>query len=865
MMTLLLRLFSWRHCRLAPGATILLVLILAVGVAAYLSVRLANRAAAAGFAQFTNLLTTQSDWVITPPAGRLPESILPELRRALGDLPVHIVPVVESTATPPRAAGGDQQITGDRLTCTLTGLDLLALQNLPVSQPGGSPGRSPQFWRDFLHPRAIFITAALAKREGLEAGQAYSLVINDRIVECRVAAVIPAADDGPQLPETLLLMDLPKVQELTGRIGQLDRVEFLVETGPLAESHRLQVREALERISGGRWNTASPNERRESAETMTRAFSLNLTILSLLALLVGLYLIFQALDGAVVRRREEIGILRSLGVTSGAIRRAWVAEAALLGTAGGVLGALLGWAAAQWTVLAVGRTVNALYYASSARTANLHAVEFFAAVALGCGAGILAGWWPARNAALTPPAQILRRNAVGGTTMGRHRAGAGAILLLLSGLAALLPPLRFADGGRIAAGGYLSALLGLLGGGLLSGPVLHLIGRLFVRAGNRSAPLRVAFSHLRTASSRHRTAAAGLLCATAMTAGMAIMIGSFDSTMRRWIDQAFIADLYISSDGAQSASSQNRIPPSTWKSIVGHPDAGDSNVVQALPVEIDGKRTLLAAGSMPFLRVHQSMTWVESPLDERIFDTSVNTGLCLVSEAFAERFAVARGDRVTLPTPAGSQRLEVAGVFADYGNERGTVLIDREHFVRLFSDQMAASIVLFVKPGRDPAAVRAALQKDHPGLSVFTNASLRAEILRVFRQAFAITWALEIIGLIVAVAGLGLSLASMLVERRGELSTLRSLGMTHGEIARAAAAEGAGIALGGVLPGMALSLGLGWILIRVINKQTFGWTLMFNVPWADLLAFAAVIMTSAALTGWLVGRRAATLPADREE
>lgn len=865
MTRLLLRLFSWRHCRLAPGSTLLLVLILAVGVAAYFSVRLANRAAAAGFAQFTGLLNTQSDWVITPPAGRLPETVLREIRTALGTLPVHVIPVVETTGAPPQAPGAASAEIGSRITYTITGVDLVAVQNLPTTRLGDSAEANVNFWRDFSRPNAIYIPAALARREGLQQGSAFTLTVNDTRVDFHVAGVLPENREGPQAPDTLILMDLPRLQAISGRSGKLDRIEFIVEDGPLAEAHRKEIRRVLESASKGRWNTASPNERRESADTMTRAFRMNLTILSLLALLVGLYLIFQALDGAVVRRREEIGILRSLGVTAGSIRRAWLMEAALLGLAGGILGALLGWGAAQWTVRAVGRTVNALYYASSAETAHLHAGEFAAAVGLGVGAALLAGWRPARQAALSPPAQILRRSSIAGTVAAKGLPLAGVLLLAASAAVTLLPPLRFADGGRIALGGYLAALFALTGGSLLTAPALRAAGRLLGRYSRQSAPSAVAASHLRAASSRHRTAAAGLFCATAMTAGMAIMISSFDTTMRRWIDLSFMADLYISSDGAQSASSQNRIPPESWRAILAHPQAGEANVVNSMPVEVDGKRTLLASWDFAFAKRHRSFHWLQAPMEDIVYDATQNAAVCFVSEAFSERFQRTAGDRVILPTPAGPQTLTIAGVFADYGNDRGTVMIDRAHFAGWFGEDMAASVILFVKPGSDPAAVRADLLTKHPGLTVFTNAALRQEILRIFQQTFVITWALEFIGLAVAIAGLGLSLASMLVERRAELATLRSLGMTQREISCCSALEGAGIALGGVLPGIGMSLALGWILIRVINKQTFGWTLIFDVPWLQITAFAVLILTSAALTGWFTGRRSAKLPADREE
>lgn len=865
MTALLLRLFSWRHCRMAPGTSALLVLILALGVAVYFAVRLANRAAVAGFQQFTSLLATQSDWVITPPAGRLPETILRELRDALGARAVQIIPVVETTGVPPRAPDASPLETEARITYTIVGLDLVAMQNLPMARATAGAGDGKDFWSRLTDPYAVFIPAALARRFSLERDAVLPLIILDRIVELHVAGVLPEVEDGPQAPESLLLMDLPNVQALAGKPGQLDRVEFLMEHGPLVESQRTETRAILEKLSGGRWLTSSPDERRESAATMTRGFRMNLTVLSLLALLVGLYLIFQALDGAVVRRREEIGVLRSLGVTSAAIRGAWLAEAAILGTAGGLLGALLGWVGAQWAVQLVGRTVNALYFTTNTRTAHLSGGEFTAAVALGITASVAAGWWPARNAARTPPAQILRRHAIAGTPQARRHSLTGCALLGIAALLTLVPPLRFADGGRLALAGYVSALLAVLGGGLLSAPAVKFGARALRRAEDFSGPARLALSHLRRPSSRHRMAAAGLLCATTMTSGMAIMIGSFDRTMRGWIDRTFMADLYISSDGKQSASSQNRIPAATWRAIIGSPDISEANVIQSMPVELDGKSTLLIAGSPDFTRRHADTAWLEPPRDAAVFDPSRNEGLCLVSEAFSERFRRHRGDTLTLPTPAGARSLRIAGVFADYGNERGSLVVERTHFVRWFADDMAGGIALVVKPGNDPDTVRAGLLKEHPGLSIFTNAALRTEIRRVFKQTFAITWALELIGVFVAVAGLGLSLASMLLERRGELSTLRALGFTHGEIAHSAAFEGAGVALGGVVPGLLLSLGLGWILIRIINKQTFGWTLQFTVPWGQLCVFAALVLIAAALTGWAVGRRGARLPADREE
>ncbi|KAB2674594.1 MAG: FtsX-like permease family protein [Verrucomicrobia bacterium] len=872
---LLLRRFALRHWRAAPRQTALLVAVLALGIAVYFSIRLANRAAVASFRNFAELLAEESDWIVSAPAGLLPESVLSEIRGALGDRAVDLVPVLESTAALPRAAGGDDAI-GARATFHLLGVDLVGVQNAAARRGGGrawfgqtnatAAGTARGFWDVFRDPRAVFVPARLALREGLRVGGELRLLVNERVVALNVAGIIPSAPGQPAPPDTLLVMDLPALQSLTGRHGRIDRVEVRVEAGPGRDALRAETRDILARTGGDRWLVGSPGDRRAAGEVMTRAFRLNLTILSLIALLVGLYLVFQALDGAVVRRREEIGILRSLGVEERAIRAAWWAEAAALGLAGGVLGSLLGWAGAQFSVRFVGRTVNALYYATSAQSAALSLPELLGAVGLSVSAALVAGWLPAREAARTPPAQILSRHAVHEPGRGPwSRAWFGAALAGTGILLAFAPPLRFDGGLRVPAAGYAAALLWILGGGVLTGGALAGIARLLAPLGKRSAPWRLALAALRRPSGRHRLAAAGLLCAIAMTAGMAILVASFDRTMRGWIERTFQADLYLASDGAQSASAQNRIDPSTWRAIAADPAVADWNVLQVADVTVSGMRTLLVGAELGFTRRHTPLAWRDAPGDDGVFDPARNAGSAFVSEAFTERFRMRRGDAIDVPTPTGKRRLRIAGVFSDYGNERGSIVVERRHFAEWFGDELGSSLVLFLKPGHADEAVRADLARRYPGLRVLTNAHLRREVLRIFSQTFAITYALELIGVVVAVAGLGLTLASVLLERRGDLTTLRALGMARGEMARAAAAEGAVVALAGTAGGLGVSAALGWLLIHVINRQTFGWTLQYGFPAAGLAALAGLVVATGTTVAYGVGRWGAALPADREE
>ncbi|HKB89496.1 MAG TPA: FtsX-like permease family protein, partial [Opitutaceae bacterium] len=558
----LLRKTAFRHWRTEPRQTALLVLILALGVAVFLSVRLANRAAVASFQNFTDTLTGQSDWLIKAPAGTLPVAVLTELRDKISTLPVHVIPVVETTAAAP-ARKGDSETRWSRTSYQLLGLDLVGLPNLPIRSDAGQPfltqssdsskDNGMHFWDVFRSGAQVYISPVLAAAKHLKAGAHLDLIINEKVVNLPIAGVIPSSPDGPQIPENLLVLDLPALQTLTGKLGRLDRVEFVVEPGIRAAEIRNELKTRLEVLGKDRWTVTSPGARRETAEAMTRAFRLNLTVLSLIALLVGLYLILQALDGAVVRRRGEIAILRSLGVREGEIRFTWLLEAAMLGLVGGAVGLLLGWLGAQFSVRFVGQTVNALYYATTVKAAHLHSGEALIALALSAIASITAGWLPANEAARTPPAQILVRHAGAAEGQTLLRNYGFALALIVAGVALTqLPPLRFAGGGRFPLAGYIAAFLWIFGGGIFCALGLPLIAHLGGSTKRKFVTVRLALSHLKIPSGRHRLAVACLLCAIGMTAGMAILVASFEQTVRGWVARSLQADLYISSDGAQS-------------------------------------------------------------------------------------------------------------------------------------------------------------------------------------------------------------------------------------------------------------------------------------------------------------------------
>ncbi len=842
---LILERCALRHWRLAWRQQVALMLILALGSGVYLAMRLANRAALSGFEQFTSGITRQADYTVTGTTGALPESWLREMRDALEERPVSLLPVVEETVMP--FVEGRQGEIGSGVTWKLLGTDFVSLLNLRGEAPAGLSG-------EVRAAEGVFVSEKLQKKVGDEL----RVVLNERVITLKVGGVVVEQPGVPTLPETMLLMDLPAAQAVMQRTGKVDRVEVLVARGAAFPELRAEVGERLRGVAKERWQVNGAEDRRALAGTMTEAFRLNLTILSLLALFVGGYLIFQALDGVVIRRREEIGVLKSLGVTDAEIQRAFLIEALLLGIVGGMLGLLVGWLGAQAAVGGVSKTVNALYGASSVQGASLYLGEAALSLGIALVTSLVAAWWPAREAARTPPVHMLGRRAAtfGGGGWWRSEWLGWSLMLAALGLAQI-GPWRLSSGTCVPLAAYAAALSWLLGTGLAAG---WLLPRIAAWKSN-AATQRLALSQLRQPTVRHRFAVAALASAVAMTAGMAIMVASFDSTMRGWIERTMKADLYVSSAGAQSASSTHQIGPETVAKLSEMPEAAEVAVLSAQRITLREAPTMVLGVDGPHTLRHEVYSWVEAPKQREWWQADGVTP-ALMNESFAERFNVKVGDELDLP---GGHRVQLVGIQADYGNERGAVTISQEVFRQWFEGDMAWRVAMMLKPGTDAEAVAKAISKANPGLSVFTNAHLRREALRIFRQTFSITYAVEVIGVFVAVAGLGLALASLLMERRADLSTLRALGMTGRQIAAASAWEGAGVALAGAVMGLLSGGWLGWLLIFRVNKQCFGWTLSLAVPSAQMIGLLMAVVSVGALVAAMVGKWAAKMKWEEQE
>ncbi len=847
---LLWRRFIFRNWMREPGLTATLLVILALGVAVFLAVRLANRAAVSGFSMFTEAISGESDLILRPTSGRIAGEVLRRLRTETGTLPVGFFPVLETSGV---IAGEEDSLL------RLIGVDLVSLGNV---EGGGAPqsgSEDPGAWLD--RPEAVWLGQKLADSRGVGAGDRLDLWLGGRSVNLTIAGVLVDVENRPAVPETLLVMDLPALQERLGEPGALSRIEIRI---PEGEARAEVLEEARRRLTAVAEREAlvieSPEDRKASVARLSSAFRYNLTILSGLALLVGIFLILQALEASVTKRRAEIAILRSLGVTPAQVRRAWLLESLALGVAGGLLGILLGRLLAVGLVGGIAATVNTLYHQTTTEAVRLHWGEALFSLGFGIVASLVAGWLPANDAAKVPPAQALRAGSTGSGLRWLGRYPLGLAFALVAVLATRLPPLELSDHRFFPLGGYVAALAAVLAAAVLLNGLFRPIGGLLRRLGDRPMQ-RYAASRFARVSGRHRLTAAGLSVAIGMSAAMALLVASFEHTLTSWIGQLLKADLYVAAPGAASVANESLIAEPDWQRLVALPGVAGADLLQRQEIEYAGRQVLLGGTSYHSDTARRlQLLWVEVPEREELTE-----GVAWVSEPFARRFRVGRGDRIEITVPGGKRSLEVGAVYADYGNESGTILVRREDTVAWSGNRGVSNLALYLEPGIDPEEVLARIREAFPFFVARTNGDLRSESIRIFRQTFAATYALEAIAVIVAVAGLGLALAGLFLERKGELATLRSIGATRKEIAAAALWEGLGIGLAGLVGGLVVSFYLGWILVGVINPQSFGWSLRYQVPWGGLALLSAGTLTTAALVSWWVGCRTANLRSDREE
>lgn len=803
-------------------ATALSLVAIALGVALGLAVQLIHGAALDEFGRGMRLLAGTAD--LQAVGGR--EGFDDALYLILAQRPevAQASPVLEVEA----------RLPGREATLRVFGIDVFRAVHV---QPALLPQAADARLAAALAPDALFLAPAAQSALALAPGDTLAVQGGLGETTLRIAGGVPGAGVG----QRLAVMDIAAAQQAFGRIGRLTRVDLRLAPGV----DRAAARARLAPLLPAGVTLLAPEAAQAQVAGLSRAYRVNLTMLAVIALVTGGFLVFSTQLMAVVRRRQELAFLRALGVDRPMLLHGLVAEGAAVGLVGGALGVALGHALAALAFRVVGADLGAGYFAGVAPELRFDPLASAGYLLLAFAAGVAGGYLPAREAIRLQPARGLRAGDEADLLRTRPRWGAALVCLAAAALAGLMPPV-----GGVPVFGYAAVAL------VLAGAVLALPGaaRLATRVldGARPALLRLAHARLAAAPGQTVVAGAGVVASVALAVAMAIMVNSFRASVDDWLAQMLPADLYLR---ASSAGASGFLPPEAVARAAKLP-----GVAAARPVRYGTLR--LSDERVPVTLIARAVAGgIALPLVAgEGGDAAGQGGLppAWISEAMVDLYGLAVGDTLALPLGGAAHRFRVAGIWRDYARQHGAVVVELADYRARTGDTRANDVAISLAPGASVAAVSAALRAElgERAVEIALPGEIRATTLAIFDRTFLVTYLMEAVAVLIGLFGISTSFAALATARRKEFGMLRHLGLTRREVGRLLALEGALTAAVGLAVGSAAGGAIALILVEVINRQSFHWSMDISLPAAALGGFAAALLLLAAFAARLSGAQA---------
>ncbi|MDR6216358.1 FtsX-like permease family protein [Paracidovorax wautersii] len=861
-MLALLRTFSWQELRHHPWRSLAAVVAVTLGVALGFAVHVINASALDEFSQAVRSVNGQPDLELRATQGALPESLY-------GTVAAHpqvalASPWLELTVQA-RGPGG---AAGAPVALRVVGVDALVV-------PAVAPALMPRPAADaprlaMLAPATVFLNAAAQQALGLAGtdadtgtdGAARSLTLQAGLQTHTVQVAGTVAAGGAPLA----VMDIGAAQDLFARGGQLTRIDLQLRPG----AQRAEVERSLQALPG--WPAgvvvAEPGDAAQRVSNLSRAYRVNLTVLALVALFTGAFLVFSVLALSVAQRAPQFALLAVLGATPRQRLGLVLAESAALGLLGSLCGLALGTGLAALALQVLGGDLGGGYFAGVQPALQWSPVAAAVYGALGVAAALVGGWWPARQAQQLPPAQTLKGL---GAQDGPARSGwVGLLLIAGSALLASAPPVF-----GIPLAAYAAVGLLLVGGiALLPWAVQALLHTLQPLVRGRVLPL-LALERARRMRGTAAVAVGGVVASLSLAVALTVMVSSFRGSVIEWLDAVLPAPLYVRMAGTGAADDAAAFPGGFAESVARLPGVDRVQPLRVSSLMLDPGRPAVALLARPLgADPAQALPLVGAALPVPPGRVGV-----YVSEAIVQLYGVQPGaDWPALshsfrPLAQADQAQPatffIAGVWRDYVRQFGAVAMDSTAFVRLTGDARTSDLALWPTPGADEAALRdavTALAQATAGAAAATSAApleftsaagIRERSLGIFDRSFAVTYWLQAVAIGIGLFGIAASFSAQVLARRKEFGLLAHLGLTQRQVLAVVAGEGAAWTAIGAVAGTLLGLAVSVVLVHVVNPQSFHWTMELRVPGERLLALGVAVVAAGTVTAWLAGRAAA--------
>ncbi len=823
----LLRRLSWPELRHHPWRNVAALIAVMLGVALAFSVHLINASALAEFGAAVRAVNGQADIDLVGPRGGFDESFYAEVAAAPGVVLASPIVEVDSYAF---------DADGARVPLRIVGVDALVVAGIApelLARPRDATQRLAA-----IDPDAVFLNAAAAQR--LAASGAATMPVQTAAgrVGLRIAGSVAAG--GPPLA----VLDIGGAQQAFDRVGRLSRIEVRLAPG----ADRAATLAALHLPAGVR--VAAADEAGERISNVSRAYRVNLTVLSLVAMFTGAFLVFSILALSVAQRQQQFALLAVLGLSARQRLGLVLAESALIGVVGAALGLALGTALAATALRLFGGDLGGGYFPGVRPALRFDLAGAALYGALGVVAALVGGWLPARSAQRIAPAQALK--GLSGSTPERHSLVIGIALLALGAACALLPPIA---GVPLAA--YISVACLLVGGiACVPGGVGAILS--MVAEPRRALPL-LAVERARHERASATIAVAGVVASLALSVALTVMVASFRDAVTQWLDVVLPADLYARAASGPGGGDVATLPSTLPAQALAIPGVVRAEAQRVVALTLDPARP---AVSLIARTIGDPAT--NLPLTGDLVDVPKDAIAAYVSEAVVALYRAAPGARLSLPLPDGRRfDVVVRGVWRDYARQFGAIAIDAGDWRRVSGDARINDMALWLAPGASTTAVERDLRAlattagyDAALIEFAAPREIRATSLRIFDRSFAVTYWLQAVAIAIGLFGVAASFSAQVLARRKEFGLLVHLGLTRAQILAVVAGEGALWTGVGALLGLALGLAVSVVLVKVVNPQSFHWTMDLLLPLGRLAALCVAVVLAGTVTAFLSARRA---------
>jgi putative ABC transport system permease protein len=852
----LLGYLSWRHFMRHRLRTFLTFLGVVLGVAVIVAIALVNRTLVGSFQRTIELIAGKAVLQVENGESGFKESLFPAVRDTEGV--VDAAPAVDGFLP---LVG----IKGEKLY--VYGVDFLADASIREHEFAGGTSELESALDFIARPDSIAVTETFSRRMNLPVGSTLRLATSRGVRDYTVRALLREQGAAKVFGGNFALLDLPAAQIALGKDGKLDVVDLTIEPGEKVDAVRRRIQGRL----GGAANVARPRERGEQVESLMTSFRVGLFFVSLVALFVGFFLIYNTVSVSVVQRKREIGTLRCLGVLRRQILSLFIMEALAVAGAGSLAGVFAGIFLAHAALLVVGQTVNSIFLQMDLRSGSFTPREIWIGLACGMGVAVLAAIYPAWQAARVTPLESARQTVWRPRSRGVSRAPrVGLALLVLSPALAALAPSISGGGVEKFTLGVVAMMLFLLGLSFLSPPLVFWWAGLFWRAmarlprgsGFLGTEARLACDSLRRVPGRSGTTIATLMISLAAIFTVAAFVTSVRESLLLWVDRMVTADLVVHS-GAKTAGPVNvPLKEEFGARLETVPGVAVVDFYRLIRSSYEGKPVLIQSFSARRSARVRTLPMIAGDGQTALRQMAEGAGV-VVSESFCDKFGKRAGDVIRLTTPSGPVSFKIIGIYVDYTSDSGSVLIERDVYKKLWGDDLVDAFDLWLARGADQQAVIDKINRDYGApyqLFVSTHGELKRNVVGLMQQSFAVNYAVEIVAVVVAIFSVINTLLASVLDRTREIGVLRAIGATRKQVRGMVLAEAGWIGLLGGVLGLIAGAVISYHHVVYNTKFLTGWTFQYYYPTEVAVLSIIASVGLCLLAGYFPAKRAASIP-----